>query len=145
MLDERRTSKDFKVIDEGSKQVKQEDLFSKENAAKKEKYYDIDELKKFRQSMMELPNLQDKNKKTKFKHITPEFIEFFFQIMKSLEIIQKLFASYIPHEAVVNQFLNILAGFVIKKEEAEKSLEFSKDDDDFYIFVDGAAEKLAVK
>ena len=112
-LEDKRTSKDIKVPDE-SKEQKEEDLFSKENSSKKDKYYDIDEINIYKRSMFELPNLHDKNKKTKFKYITAEFIEFLFQILKSIDIIQKIYSSSVPQESVMNEFFNILTGFQIK-------------------------------
>ncbi len=102
MLDDRRTSRDQRVITEESKEGKEEDLFAKEVTLKKDKYYDTDEISKYKKCMMELVNLQDKNKKTKFKFITPEFIEFFSQTLKSTDTIQKLLSSSVPHDSVVN-------------------------------------------
>jgi hypothetical protein len=107
---------------EENREGREEDLFSKEATLKKDKYYDADEINKYRRCMMELVSLQEKNKKTKYKFITAEFIEFLFQTLKCTDTIQKLLSSSVPHDSVINEFFNILPGFQLSKVDGGRTL-----------------------
>lgn len=95
--------------------------------------------------MLQLPFLQDKSKKIKFKHICSEFIEFFFQIMKSVDVIEKIFSSFVQHSDIISEFLKTIGGFQLKRYNPGRTIEIGKDEEYFYIFVEGITEKATVK